>query len=451
MHPNGGGCEYHHGLRMLEEHPKVGFVTCVHPIYDLPAVAAERHRAAESLRARGCEVAETEIPRSVSQAREIAAAIRNNDLVVLFFCTWVAEDITLALASELPHAPMLLWALPWFERSVPMPSPISGLTASASNIRRSGKRFLWTIGHENADEVARAARVARVVRGLRGARFGIFGEACPGMLDVAVDDTDVSRTFGAEAVHFEMNAVLNGSAEEAAEASQRLAALAVCRDISEEALRDNLRVYTAVRRLVRENALDAYCVRCWPEMRDQHRVTPCAAHALMAEDGIPSTCEIDLPALITTWVLSRLANAPAFNFDITAFLVDRDAIQFAHCGAAAPSLAEDPSHVRLRTHMRTLTGATVEFPFKPGQVTLAKFLRPESGSWKLFVARGEAVHPDADVRGSVAIVKPAPSARAFLDRMMREAVEHHIALVYGDWLPELRQFCELTGVECVSA
>ena len=51
------------------------------------------------------------------------------------------------------------------------------------------------------------------------------------------------------------------------------------------------------------------------------------------------------------------------------------------------------------------------------------------------------------VRGSVATVRPEPSAAAFIDKMMREPVEHHIALVYGDWTGELAQFCDFTGLE----
>jgi L-fucose isomerase-like protein len=172
-------------------------------------------------------------------------------------------------------------------------------------------------------------------------------------------------------------------------------------------------------------------------LRDQRKITPCVAHALMAQEGIASTCEVDLPALITTYVLSRLAGTPAFNFDITGYLQDRDAIQFGHCGSAEPSLAGTSEAVRLRSHMRTGTGATV-------------LLRPVNGKLKLFAARGLAIAPGVEARGSVAEVRPEPSAAAFLEKMMEEGVEHHVALVYGTWTRELRQFCDFTGVEYLS-
>jgi len=262
----------------------------------------------------------------------------------------------------------------------------------------------------------------------------------------------LQRALGATAVHLDLDALLraarSASGDETARAVERLmAAAAGGVEASEQALHDNLRLYAGMKELVQAHALDGYCVRCWPELRDQHGITPCASHALMARDGIPSTCEVDLPALITTWLLARLAGSAAFNFDITGYLEEEGAIQFAHCGAADPSLAGDPGRVRLRTHMRTATGVTVEFPFREGTVTLAKLLRPENGRLRLFAARGEVIATDAGVRGSVATVRPEPSAAAFLSAMLREAVEHHVALVYGEWEKDLELFCEFTGVE----
>jgi L-fucose isomerase-like protein len=83
-------------------------------------------------------------------------------------------------------------------------------------------------------------------------------------------------------------------------------------------------------------------------------------------------------------------------------------------------------------------------------VTVAKLLRPIDGKLRLFVAGGEVIPSGEDVRGSVATVRPEPSAAAFLAAMMREGVEHHLALVYGDWKRDLELFCEFTGVEYVS-
>jgi L-fucose isomerase-like protein len=439
---------------------RIGFVTCVHPYYDLAPVARQRRDAIGELRALGCEVVEGETPRTVRDAVETAARLRDSaiDVALLFFCTWVAEEITLTLAGELTDIPLLMWALPYLDKEIPMPSPISGLVASGSNIRRSGKSFVYLIGHvtpEQAQKVVCAAAAGKAAVDLRQARFGMVGSPCPGMLDVIVDEVELEKALGATTIYLDLEELLEAaraaSPSEAASAAQRLVSqIGGRRELGEEALADNFSLYVGLRQLVRQHHLDAYCVRCWPELRNEHKITPCAAHALMSQDGIPNSCEIDLPALITTYILNRLAGTPAFNFDITALLEEEGAIQFAHCGGAATELAEDPKRALLRVHMRTGTGATVEFPFKEGVVTLAKLLRPREGSLRLFAARGRVIRTGDGVRGNVATVRPEPTAAAFLDKMMQEAVEHHVALVYGDWTASLAHFCEFANVKYIS-
>jgi L-fucose isomerase-like protein len=438
----------------------IGFFTCVHPFYDLPAVVEARERAIGGLLQSGCEVVAARIPQTSHDAIEAAAEFRQKevDLVLLFFCTWVSEDITLALARELMDVPMLLWALSYLDRDIPMPSPMSGLVASGSNIRRLGKRFVYQIGAvtpASVERTMRAAKVGAVVRALRKARFGVIGYPCPGMVDVGVDEADLQKALGVTAIHRDLDELLNlaeaAPPDEAVSATERLMSLAGggC-EIGGDRLADNLRLYVAIKEVVRQQKLDGYCVRCWPELRDRRKITPCTAHALMAEDGVSSSCEVDLTALITTYVLSRLADAPAFNFDITGYLEEEGAVQLAHCGAAAPSLAASPETISLRTHMRTGTGATLEFPFREGPVTLAKLLRPRNGEFTLFGAGGTAISSQG-IRGSVATVRPEPSAAAFLDMVMREAVEHHVALVYGSWMSDLEMFSEFTGLRFAPA
>ena len=190
--------------------PSIGFVTCVHPLYDLPAVAAWRENAIAELRKSGNDVIAPAIPRTPADAMGIAAHLveREVDLVVLFFCSWVSEDVTLALARGIGDIPLLLWALPYLDRDIPMPSPMSGLTGSGSNIRRIGKPFAYLIGNVTAaivEQVAKAAGAGAAARALRRARLGVVGDPCPGMVDVAVDEADLRKALGVTTVHFELD------------------------------------------------------------------------------------------------------------------------------------------------------------------------------------------------------------------------------------------------------
>ena len=435
--------------------PKLGFITCVHPIYDLPSVARQRDQAIAALESEGCRV----IAGSARDSRDIPETIallkrEDVDLLVFFFCTWVAEEIALALARELQDVPLLLWALPYFDQQKPMPSPMTGLTATGCNIRRLGRSYVHRVGavtHEQICGVARTARIAAVVKSLRHARFGVLGSPCPGMIDTACDESLLQNSLGMTTVRRDLDNLLRARDESSPEEARRLAVGLMDQvgrsEVPLETVAAQYRLYLGMKSLVDADRLDGFSVRCWPELRDHDKNTICLTMAEMAARGVPSACEADLTALITSYILTRLADRPSYTLEITGHLEEQRALQMAHCGAAALVLAGDPGSAVIRSHMRTGTGAVLEFGFKPGVVTIAKLLRPVDGRLQMFIGRGEVIPTVPGTRGSVATVRVEPSPAAFLDAMLQNAVEHHLVVVYGDWTDDLAQFTRLTAIE----
>jgi L-fucose isomerase-like protein len=435
--------------------PRIGFVTCVHPIYDLPSALQCRDRAISGLRASGCDVIVSKSARDPQDIPEIRDELKRSDidLLLFFFCTWVAEEITLSIARELEDTPLLLWALPYFDLSIPMPSPMTGITATGCNLQRAGRAFLHRVGSvspEQIEAVRRAARAACVVRKLRMSRFGVFGAPCPGMLDTICDDSLLHKHLGLTVIRRDIGEVLRArDAVPLSEALERAVPLvkSTRSEVAPEVVAEQCRMLEAMKFLIREHQLDGFAVRCWPELRDQHEITICLAMAELAEEGIASSCEADLTALATSYILTSLAAQPSCTLEMTAWLEGQNALQFAHCGAAAPSLAADPNSALLRGHMRTGSGALLEFGLKPGTVTIAKMLRPFESGMKLFAGRGEVIPTDPSVRGTVATLRVEPSPAQFLDAMLRYGVEHHLVIVYGDWIKELGEFAQFAGIE----
>jgi L-fucose isomerase-like protein len=438
--------------------PRIGFVTCIHPIYNLPSALQPRDAAIAALRDAGCEVIAPEVARNPLEAPRIIAELMAGDidLLLFFFCTWVDEEMTFSIAQELKAIPLLLWALPYFDLSIPMPSPMTGITATGCILRRAGRPFLHQIGKvtpERARAIARIARNAAAVMKLREAKFGVFGQSCPGMLDTVCDDALLQKYLGVTTVRRAVEDVLRAS-----DAASETEALQLARQLkgrtgqSEVVLNDlanQCRTLLGMKALIQEHQLNGFTVRCWPELRDQHKKTICLTMAEMADSGTVSSCEADLTALITSYILTCLAGQPSCTLEITAYLEEQDALQFAHCGSAAVSLARNPESAVIRRHMRTGTGAVIEFPFKPKMVTLAKLLRPFESGLKMFMARGEIIPTNTAMRGTVATVRVEPSPEQFVDSMLQYRVEHHLVLAYGDWTEDLTQFAQLTGIECL--
>lgn len=438
--------------------PRIGFVTCVNSIYTIPSTAHHRDAAISGLRAANCDLVVSETAENPQDIPKIIDELRKADIEVLlfFFCTWVADEITLSIAQEMQDTPLLLWALPYLDLSVPMPSPMTGITATGCNLTRAGRRYLYRIGMANTDTiqaVAAAARTAAAVRKLQQARFGVFGSSCPGMMDTACDESLLQKLLGLTVLRFEIDDLIRArdasSAQEALNLARQLKKRVGRSEVALGTIAEQCRLLLAVKSLIQKHRLDGFSARCWPELRDQHKATICLAMADLAEAGIVSACESDVTALVTSYVLSTITGRPSCTLEITAQLEDQNALQMAHCGVAAMSLAGNPKPA-IRSHMSTGAGALVEFGFKPGMVTIAKMLRPFENRMRMFIGRGEIIPTDRAMRGTTATVCVEPSPALFLQSMLHNAVEHNLVITYGDWMDDLEQFAHLAGIECVS-
>jgi L-fucose isomerase-like protein len=441
-------------------HPRIGFVTCVHPAYDLPSILNYHDDAISSLRNAGCDVIAPEKARTPEDSSRIISELRAGeiDLLLFFFCTWADEEMTLSIAQELKDIPLLLWAIPYLDLSVPMPSPMSGITTTGCNLRRAERPFLYQIGKATPkiiEAIARTARNAAAVRKLRAAKFGIFGQHCPGMIDTDCDDSLLRKFLGITTIRGSVEDIIRArdaaSDAEALQLAQQLTERIARSEVVVDDLANQCRMLLGMKALTQEHQLNGFAVRCWPELRDQLKTPICLAMSEMAESGIVSACAADATALITSFILTSLSGQPSCTLEITAYLEEQNALQFAHCGSAALSLAHGSAHAVIRRHMGAGGGAVIEFPFKPKTVTIAKLLRPFESGMKMFIARGEIIPNGSPMRGTVATVRVEPSPQKFIESMLHYKVEHHLVLAYGDWTEDLAQFAQFTGIEILRA
>jgi len=69
-------------------------------------------------------------------------------------------------------------------------------------------------------------------------------------------------------------------------------------------------------------------------------------------------------------------------------------------------------------------------------VTIAR-LSEATGEFRLVVGRGEMVRAPAHFSGTSGVLRFDRPARDVLDTILREGLEHHISLTYGDHVPAL--------------
>ena len=124
---------------------------------------------------------------------------------------------------------------------------------------------------------------------------------------------------------------------------------------------------------------------------------------------------------------------------------DEDVIALWHCGLAPISMANPKYQPHGTIHSNRKLPLVMEFPLKPGRVTIARLNR-HAGELRLVLGRGEMLDALAPFSGTSGLLRLETSTRQFFDVLMQQGLEHHISLVYGDHLAELLAFARLSSL-----
>lgn len=373
------------------------------------------------------------------------------DLTIVFFCSWSNEEVPNAIASELGDQPLLLWSIPTPEELI---SPC-GLVSAASNLKRMGRRFGYIFGsfddQETLNRIHKYAMVSAAIKKLRRARIGIIGYNCPGMIDVTFSEIDVKK-LGPEIVHLSLTDLLDryesiDEEEVMGDVEELMGKVGKIVEPSKKDIINAVRMYYALREIVDSYKLDAISVRCWPELREKRGILPCYGLSRLSDEGVMGVCENDAFGAVTQLITYWLSGLPSFNGDLGAIYPDQNAIQLWHCGAAATKLATSIKDVHIRPHAQVGVGVEMEFPLKPGKVTITRITRPIDGKFGILIATGEALPVSPRLRGNPANVRLDVPLDRFLDALVEGGVEHHLIMAYGDLSEELKLLSEIMDLK----
>ena len=128
-----------------------------------------------------------------------------------------------------------------------------------------------------------------------------------------------------------------------------------------------LEIYGALKRIVDRHQLSAITLRCF-DLLSTVKNTGCLALALLNEEGIPSSCEGDVPALLTMMISQALTGETGFQANPSRINPDTDEIVMAHCTIPLNMITD----YAYDTHFESGIGVAIKGQMQSGIITLAK-------------------------------------------------------------------------------
>ncbi len=213
--------------------------------------------------------------------------------------------------------------------------------------------------------------------------------------------------------------------------------------------------YVAVKSLMTKYRCNAFTIPCFEicarRIASKRKVTFCLTHTLLKDEGYPSACEGDVSVLLAMMLLMYISRKSAYMGN--SYVVDREksivALHHDVPGLKMKGLEGEELPYEIRNFTMEGWGATIRYDFSRDRgeiVTLARF---DPTGTRLLVTKGEIVGCEGfDEVGCRlrALIKVPDAVRLF---HKEEEFGHHLAMVYGDYIRELKDLGKLMGFKVV--
>lgn len=446
----------------MKDKTTVGVLPLARPTFDV-AYAEDRLTAMLSaLRSAGAEiVGEPRLLFDLPAARQAIAALR--DLApqhVLILQATFTDALAAVEAGGAFDQPLAIWAVPEPRLGGRLRlNAFCGLNLAAHALGRLGRSFSYlyaapeTAGIEAVlhdlldgrnfarpqmprpadaeDDAGKAAAEA-----LAGARIGRIGRPPDGFDTCAYDDDRLRALAGVEVDQLDLPDLFSRAG-----ALSHHDALAVRREaddvlegldaVDQPQLDRSLRLKRALDLIRAEGGYDALAIRCWPETFTDYGGAVCGPVSMMGEARVPCACEADVYGALSQLLLQKAADRPVFLVDLVDLDIGDDTGVVWHCGQAPVSMAAPTSRPRATIHTNRKMPLLFEFPLKAGRVTFFRISQARGETFAV-IGGGDMLDRPMAFTGTSGVVHFDSGAQSVLERVIGGALEHHMAIAYGD-------------------
>lgn len=226
--------------------------------------------------------------------------------------------------------------------------------------------------------------------------------------------------------------------------------MAYCREnmdirVKDEELENVAALKVAMSSLIKKYGCQAAAIQCWNQLQSEIGIMPCAANALLNEEGIPVVCETDIHGAITALMVEAAAldGTRSFFADWTIRHPDiPNGELLQHCGPWPISCAKEKPQITYPLAFEHPGAITAEA--KHGDVTLARFDGDE-GEYSLLLGNAKGV--DGPKGMGTYLWVEVDNIKRLEAKVVEGPYIHHCVGIHKDVVPVLYEACKYIGVK----
>lgn len=378
------------------------------------------------------------------------------DGLFLPHCNFGTEYECARLAKEL-NVPVLLWG-PLDERPEPdgirLRDTQCGLFATGKVLRRFRIPFTYMTNCRLSDPVfERGLRdfmaVCNVVKTFRGMRILQISTRPFDFWTTMCNEGELLERFNIQLAPIPMPELTEEIRRAKADGDEVAEVIAYCRKkmeicIPDDALENVAALKVAMKRLITKYGCQAAAIQCWNQLQSEIGIMPCAANALLNEEGIPVVCETDIHGAITALLVEAAAMGENRSFfaDWTIRHPDvENGELLQHCGPWPISVAcEKP---RLTYPLAFDHPGSITAEAKHGNITLARF-DGDNGEYSLLLGNARGI--DGPKGMGTYLWVEVDNIKRLEAKIVEGPYIHHCVGVHQNVVPVLYEACKYLGI-----
>lgn len=380
------------------------------------------------------------------------------DGLFLPHCNFGTEFECARLAKDL-NVPVLLWG-PLDERPEPDGTRLRdtqcGLFATGKVLRRFGIPFTYMTNCKLNDLVfERGIRdflaVCNVVKTFKNIRILQISTRPYEFWSTMCNEGELLEKFNIQLTPIPMPELTDEMKKVKAEDEAGVKdVVQYCRDNMEICIKDNELENVAALKIAMKNLLEKYgckaiAIQCWNQLQSEIGIMPCAANALLNDEGIPVVCETDIHGAITSLMVEAagMGESRSFFADWTIRHPDNpNGELLQHCGPWPISIAKEKAKLTYPLAFSHPGSITAEA--KHGDVSLVRF-DGDNGEYSLLLGNAKGI--DGPKGMGTYLWVEVENIKRLEAKIVEGPYIHHCVGIHKDVVPVLYEACKYIGIK----
>lgn len=447
------------------DHIKLGYAPTRRSIFSAPDAIKYRGLTAQRLTELGIDfvditdINEEGLLYNDADMLKIAEKFKAEKIDGLFLphCNFGTEYECARLAKEL-GVPVLLWG-PLDERPEPDGTRLRdtqcGLFATGKVLRRFGVPFTYMTNCRLEDPVfERGLRdfmaVCNVVKTFRHIRILQISTRPFDFWSTMCNEGELLEKFNIQLAPIPMGELVDEVRKNLGNVAETQEVMTYCRANMNIAIKDDelekvAAMKVAMKHLAEKYGCNAIAIQCWNQLQTELGIMPCAANALLNEEGIPTVCETDIHGAITALLVEAagMGQVRSFFADWTIRHPDcPNGELLQHCGPWPISVAGEKPTITYPLAFDHPGSITAEA--KHGDVSLVRF-DGDLGQYSLLLGHAKGI--DGPKGMGTYLWVEVDNIKRLEVKLVEGPYIHHCVGIHKDVVPVLYEACKYIGVK----